>query len=298
MRRLVVLALVAMAVSAVSSGASALVYRHRDPTLLILVVAGQSNALGYQSFVIDPATHKDVFTEKGSSPADHKAFFTFEESGVAGGALPPVPLDTPQRRAGTTNPIFGPELGLARYLYGMGHKDLLIVKVAFSGSSLAVDWAPHDKDYESLLTRVQAAVSWASHHGWSPTVGGFYWMQGESDATVAAYAADYRIHLLKFIANVRRSLRLTSTTPFVIGQIDLADFINFEQAHRLCETPDCSREKLWNAEVMDAQASVAGTNVFVAETATLPRYEHFLHLTDAAELALGAAFGKLSRSHV
>jgi hypothetical protein len=48
----------------------------------------------------------------------------------------------------------------------------------------------------------------------------------------------------------------------------------------------------------DAQSSVSGKYVFVAKTSTLPGYQDFLHLSDAAELSLGAAFGKLSRSHV
>lgn len=295
---LVLVALVAVSSAALVSGASASVHRHRAPSLILLVIAGQSNALGYQSFVIDPTTRKDIFLEKGSSPADHKVLFTFQESGVQGGALPPVPLDTPQNLAGAPSPIFGPEIGLARYLYHAGDDDLLVVKVAISGSSLAVDWSARSEDLKMLITRVQAAEAWATDHAWSPTIGGFYWMQGESDATNRADAASYRTNLKQFIANVRHDLPLKSTTPFVIGQIDLADYINFEQAHNLCSSKDCTSEKLWNSEVMKAQASVTGKHVFLAKTAKLPRYEDFLHLTDSAELTLGAEFGSLSQSQI
>src|ERR1019366_5187154 len=52
------------------------------PTLTLLIVSGQSNAVGYQSFVIDPKTHKNVFAEPGSSAADRRVLFTFQESGV------------------------------------------------------------------------------------------------------------------------------------------------------------------------------------------------------------------------
>ena len=265
MQWVVAAVLVSMALVAAASGASASVHRHRAPTLTILVVAGQSNALGYQSFVIDPTTHKDVFTEQGSSAADHKVLLTYQESGTAGGVLPPGRLDSSQKRSGASSPIFGPEVGLARYLYGAGHRDLFVVKVAFSGTSLAVDWSSHGDDLQSLITRVEAAETWATDNGWSPTVRGIYWMQGESDAMNATYAAAYRTNLLQFIVNVRHSLKLKSTVPFVIGQIDLVDLIHFEQLHNLCSSKDCTAEKLWNSEVMTAQSSVSGKYVFVAK---------------------------------
>jgi hypothetical protein len=296
MRWLLALTMLALSSATVATGASAGITP--PPALTILVIGGQSNALGFQSFVIDPTTHKDVFTEKGRSPADRHVLFTFEESGVAGGTLPPVPLDSPQRLAGAPSPVFGPEIGLARYLYGSGYKHLLIVKVAISGSSLAVDWAPGSKNLSLLVARVQAAVEWARNTGWSPTIGGFYWMQGERDATDGAYAASYRANLLQFIVTIRRELPLKSTRPVVIGQIDLTDFIHYESTHHLCSRKVCRSEQKWNAEVMKAQASVAGKYVFLAKTSKLPRYEDFLHLTNAAELTLGKEFGSLSHTRI
>jgi Carbohydrate esterase, sialic acid-specific acetylesterase len=291
--------LVAMTCAASAPGSTAFASRPRAaPPLIVLVVAGQSNALGYQSFVIDPTTHKDVFTGSGSSAADRKVRFTFQESGVAGGMLPPLPLDAPQKRSGASSPIFGPEVGLARYLYNAGHKNLLVVKVAFSGSSLAADWSARSVDFGLLQSRVQAAMSWATENGWSPSIGGFYWMQGESDAENSVYAADYRKNLVQFIANVRADIPLKLTTPIVVGQIDLADYIHFEQVHHLCSTKYCTPQQLWNSEVMKAQSSVAGKHIFIAKTAKLPRYQDFLHLTDAAELTLGKEFGSLSRAQV
>ena len=59
------------------------------PTLDILVVAGQSNAVGAQSYVIDPKTHWNVFHDHGSRPADTHSLITWDESGVPGGACRP-----------------------------------------------------------------------------------------------------------------------------------------------------------------------------------------------------------------
>lgn len=271
--------------------------RHARPKLVVLIVAGQSNALGYQSYVVDPKTHKDIFTDRTKSAADHHVLLAWDESGVAGGGVPPALLDAPQRLSGAPSPVFGPEVGLARYLYANGHHNLMIVKVAFSGSSLSEDWVRGAPDYVAMTSTVTAALSWSRTQGYVPSIGGVYWMQGETDAMTAAAAAAYGANLKQFLANVRHSFGLT-TTPFVIGQIDLADYIEFEQVHGLCPTPSCGPEKLWNTEVMDAQAKAAAPLVFVAKTAKLSRYDDFLHLTDAAELQLGKVMGQLTAKHL
>lgn len=295
-RRLAAIGLVVATVlgPTIASGATT----HSLPKLDILVVAGQSNALGYQSFVVDPTTHKDVFTDSGRSPADKKVLIMWDESGVPSSGATPVHLDTPQRLKGAPSPVFGPELGLARELYSAGHHNLLIVKVAFSGSSLAVDWQPKAPDFQALVLLVEQAESWAQSNGWSPSIGGFYWMQGESDAMKSAWASGYRANLKEFMSNVRSQLGLTHKTPFVIGEIDLVDFINFEESHDLCSSPSCSPERRWNDEVISAESSLAGRYVFVTSTKSLPRYENFLHLTNKAELSLGSAFGSLSGRHL
>jgi hypothetical protein len=265
---------------------------------MVLVVAGQSNALGYQSFVVDPTTHKDVFDDHAESAADDNVLLDWDESQVPGGGVPPVPLDTPQDLAGAPSPVFGPEVGLARYLYGKGHKNLLIVKVAFSGSSLAVDWAPNGPDFAALVTTVSTAMSWARSNDWAPSIGAVYWVQGESDARSGSFAAAYASNLKKLIADVHGSLDLKSWTPFVIGEIDISDFIKYEQQHGLCGQQGCARERRWNEEVMKAQADAAGRHVFVTSTSKLPRYLDFVHLTNYSELELGKRFGELSLSHL
>lgn len=244
---------------------------HALPKLDILVVAGQSNALGYQSFVVDPTTHKDVFTDASRSPADKKVLIMWDESGVPTSGSTPVPLDTPQKLKGSPSPVFGPELGLARQLYAAGHHDLLVVKVAFSGSSLAVDWQPKAADFQALVLLVEQAESWAQSNGWSPSIAGVYWMQGESDAMASTWASSYKANLKKFMANVRSQLGLSTKTPFVLGETDIDDFIYYEQTHDLCGgTSSCSPEKRWNDEVTAAQSTSAARYVFVTSTKSLP----------------------------
>jgi hypothetical protein len=287
-----VLAVLAVPVAASASPRTTL------PRLDVLIVAGQSNALGYQSYVVDPKTHKDVFTDSSRSPADSRVLFMWTESGVASSGASPVRLDTPQRLQGAPSPVFGPEVGLARNLYAAGHHHLLVVKVAFSGSSLAVDWQPGQPDYQALLMRVAQATSWATANGWDPSIAGIYWVQGETDAMTASWAAGYKANILQFMHNVRGALAVGAKTPFVLAETDIADYINYELAHKQCGTPTCSAEKHWNGEVMAAQAACASKYVYVAPTASLPRVEDFLHLSDAAELRLGKTFGTLSVHHL
>jgi hypothetical protein len=267
------------------------------PPLDILVLAGQSNALGYQSYVVDPTTHKNVFSESHSA-ADKKVLLMWNESGVRTSGPAPVPLDTPQVLSGAPSPVFGPEVGLARALYSDGHHHLLIVKVAFSGSSLAVNWQLGTPDFEALVTTVQQAEGWASSHGWSPSIGALYWMQGETDAMSQVDASSYRSNLTAFLANVRTQLDLQSATPIVVGEIDLHDYIEFESLHHDCTTATCSSEKRWNAQVMGAERVMAAKEVFVTSTSKLPRFHDFLHLTNGAELVLGRAFATLSDHHL
>jgi Carbohydrate esterase, sialic acid-specific acetylesterase len=264
----------------------------------VLVLAGQSNALGFQSYVIDPHTHHDVFTDASRSPADRAVLLTWDESGVRASGPDPVALDTPQVRSGATSPIFGPEVGLARTLYADGHRNLLIVKVAMSGTSLARDWLPGDDDYIALLDKVASAMSWARAHGWTPTIGALYWYQGETDAMSASFAASYATNLPVFLSAVRLRLGLGTTGPVVVAQTDLSDFIRYEHTHRLCPTRSCEPEWLWNFEVMVAQERAAGPSTFVTSTSSLPRAANFIHLTDAGELNLGKTFAKLTNAHL
>jgi Carbohydrate esterase, sialic acid-specific acetylesterase len=266
--------------------------------LEVLVLAGQSNALGYQSFVIDPHTHHDVFTDSSRSPADHAVLLTWDESGVRSSGHAPVPLDSPQVRSGATSPIFGPEVGLARTLYADGHRNLLIVKVALSGSSLATDWLPGEDDYLAMLRKVASTMSWARANGWTPSIGALYWFQGETDAMSASFAASYSTNLTKFLSAARTSLGLGTSGPVVVARTDVSDFIRYEHSHRLCPTRSCEPEWLWNFEVMVAQERAAGPSTFVTSTSSLPRAANFIHLTDAGELALGMAFARLTSAHL
>lgn len=287
---LCVLALGLLSVSVVARASGP---KSRVP-LDILVLAGQSNALGAKSYAIDPVTGRHVFVRASAGSADRKVLFMWTESGVPSSGPTPVALDTPQHLVRAPSPVFGPEVGLARKLWSDGFHDLLVVKVAFNGTSLAVDWQPGRPDFAAMLRRVRQAEAWADAHGYLPRIAGFYWVQGEADAGKGAWAARYATNLRRFINEVRRDLELGPSTPFVLAQTDLADYIAWEQAHRRCVVSTCAIEKRWNDWVMEAQARAASPDVFVIPTFELPRVEHFVHLSNASEIRLGVSFARVT----
>jgi hypothetical protein len=271
------------------------------PHLTVLVVAGQSNVVGIDAYAIDPWSHRHVLASYSVHHAAKHTLVVWRESGVSDAGLPPVALSTPQILAGVQSPIFGPEMGLAAGLYGDGHHNLLIVKVGFVGTSLADDWATTGVLYQTLVTTTQDALAWAASNGYSATVGAVYWLQGETDAEHLSMASAYQANLTAFMSSLRTDLALSSTTPFVLGEIDIARFVEFRLTHGRCSWKVCNEELKGNKEVRAAEREVAATvpYTYLVNTATLPRYPRvYLHLTNWGELRLGEAFAEASVHHL
>ena len=145
----------------------------------LLIVAGQSNAVGFDAkpgeMPTDEADQQIMFWWKcGDLPPD-------EHDSTSGGKwthLQAQPLGNPkkprrERQYGNfAQPEggFGPEIGLARTLYAQEKKPLAVVKAAFSGTGLRRDWEHTDKGeggacYRALIAEVRAAVAAAKKNG-------------------------------------------------------------------------------------------------------------------------------------
>jgi hypothetical protein len=271
------------------------------PHLTVLVVAGQSNVVGIDAYAVDPWSGRNVLSAWSVHHAARHTMIVWRESGVVDAGLPPVLLSTPQILSGVQSPIFGPEMGLVAGLYADGRHNLLIVKVGFVGTSLAEDWATSGILYQTLVTTTQDALAWGASNGYSATVGGVYWLQGETDAEHLKMANAYASNLTAFIASLRANLSLSSTTPFVLGEIDIAKFVEFREAHGRCIPSVCREELKGNRVVRAAELEVSATvpDTYLVDTSTLPRYPRvFLHLTNYGELRLGEAFAAASVHHL
>jgi hypothetical protein len=178
----------------------------------LIIVAGQSNAVGYGSpnskMKVDPTDKETMFWWRcGDPPPD-------DHDSTSGGKWTHLqaqprgnPLTKGKRQFGNFHDPaggFGPEIGLARQLHSAGGTPLAVVKVAFSGTGFyRKDWNPGDPCYTALVNEVKMAVTDARKNGIVMKVRALVWVQGESD--VGATAA-YAKALKEMIVALRKNL--------------------------------------------------------------------------------------------
>lgn len=196
----------------------------------LLLVAGQSNAVGFDA----PAS------ELPADPSDETILFWWccgdpppdQHDSMGGGGwttLRPQPLGRPlsKESAAAANPPhpdakrqygnfakaeggFGPEITFARSLAAGAPRPLAVLKVAFSGTSVAKDWgptlqAPDGACYRAFVDEYRKSIAAAKSEGISLRPRALVWVQGESDAT-AEYAPLYEGNLRAMLERLRRDL--------------------------------------------------------------------------------------------
>lgn len=247
----------------------------------LLIVAGQSNAVGYDAkpgeLPKDESDQKILFWWRCGDPPPDK------HDSMSGGKwthLQPQPLGDPQlpkkgRQYGNFAQAtggFGPEMGLARTIYAKEQKQLAIVKVAFSGTSIGRDWNHDDPGvggicYRSLVAETRAAIVAAKENGLSPKLRALVWVQGESDARPKA-AGEYADALEAMIAALRKDLEapelvalLAVNTQFGGGRNKFVPTIVRQQklvASRdpLCDYVDTSKATIANGAHYDSKGTL------------------------------------------
>jgi hypothetical protein len=116
---------------------------------------------------------------------------------------------------------FGPEVTFGYTINNLfPNDDIYLVKYAVNGTTLSYDWDPNRTDglYNTLKTRVTAALGNLTSTGHTYTIAGMLWMQGETDAKDYSAANAYQANLEEFITKVRTDFS-ASDMKFVIGRI-------------------------------------------------------------------------------
>ncbi len=196
----------------------------RSETRDLIVVAGQSNAVGFDAYAEDlPPDANDSKTlfwwRVGDPPPD--AFdstsarqwtnlqFQPRTEAMSGDAAQKT-----GRQYGNFNRKskggFGPEMGLARTLASRESRPLAVVKTAFSGTSVAGDWNIERTDeaqncYRAMLEETKLAIESAKQKGIDLHVRALVWVQGESDAN-AKDAPLYAVNLSRMLEKLRSDL--------------------------------------------------------------------------------------------
>ncbi len=192
----------------------------------LLIVAGQSNAVGFDAtpseLAVDEIDASIRFRYRvgdpppdqhdSSSPADRWITLGPQLRGEPGLKAEPRQYGNFSSELGG----FGPEISCARQLarhdIKVGRKtELAVVKAAFSGTSVAIDWDPtgvgeRGACYRALVDEVRTARELAEAEGQKVSLRGLIWVQGESDAN-ATDASTYQERLRVMFESLRRDLQ-------------------------------------------------------------------------------------------
>jgi hypothetical protein len=199
---------------------------HSDEAVDLFLVAGQSNAVGFDAkpseLPPDPRDGAVPFWYRVGDPPPDQFDVT---SGERWTTLRPQPRgtpnpdkkNTPRQYGNFSSPDggFGPEIGLARTLLTQQpNRRIAIVKAAFSGTSVAHDWDPTPAPgsgamdgacYRALVSEVRSALAAAKTSGQTYKLRAICWVQGESDANPTD-APLYAARLTKMFESLRRDL--------------------------------------------------------------------------------------------
>jgi hypothetical protein len=182
------------------------------PTRSVYIVAGQSNAtgLGKTSDVSDSHWLKTYWQSQGYS-FSFRSFRNFKhwQSGDAS----------------FTAPTFGFDVSLAARLQTDTDQPFYMYKAAVGASFLAAvktgnDWKSKNAGgiYDKFIADYKLAANEICDSGFKPVLSGFFWMQGESDATDKHTANQYLKNLAQLIAELQQDI-LPEHTPILLGKI-------------------------------------------------------------------------------
>jgi hypothetical protein len=188
----------------------------------LILVAGQSNAVGYDAYAEElPADPKDAATmfwwRVGDPPPD-EFDGTSARQWTTLQFQPRTPSKTGDNAKGRqygnfnlkSKGGFGPEIGMVRTLATKESRPLAVIKTAFSGTSVAGDWnvglpGKADPCYRAMIDEARAAIASAQAKDITLRPRAFVWVQGESDAN-AKDAPTYVANLSAMLQRLRTDL--------------------------------------------------------------------------------------------
>jgi hypothetical protein len=189
---------------------------------------------------------------------------------------------------------FGPELGIGHALGKHFDGPVLLVKAAWGGKSLDVDFRPpsaggergpyYDRMFDELdaaLEGISAAFpQWKDH---APRVDGFVWFQGWNDGCNDDETAAYASNLTHLIGDVRTQLGRPDL-PVIVGETGNMAKPSLHAGQRAgCEHPDVAKNTTY-----------VPTSAFLREAKDSPNVGHGHHWFGNAEsyLLIGDALGE------
>lgn len=194
-----------------------------DSSYKIIIVAGQSNTLNWHSAASEINTlvidEQIPFYYHCGAPPDRGFDVPFNVT--SNGLWETLKTQTQDPYIALEKDFFGPEITLARSLYEE-YGNIAVIKCAYFGTNLAKDWDPEatsgNQLYKQLFDQLNLALPKDNQGYWINNIIGFFWMQGESDASKEQYANDYQTNLTNFIETLRNDLQ-NQQLKVVLGRI-------------------------------------------------------------------------------
>ncbi len=265
--------------------ASSPLARADENVIELILVAGQSNAVGFDAHA--------ALLPKSAHDAEVKFWFRcgdppVDDHDVSSSGkwitLVSQPKGSPKEKGSAPRQYgnfakpeggFGPEIGMARTLRErQPDRRIAVIKVAFSGTAIGTDWNPDAQDgdvqgdcYRALISEAKTAIAAVIAAGESVHLRAFVWVQGESDAN-AADAPLYARRLTHLIASLRTELMapdmialLAVNTQFSAGKNKhMPSIIGAQQAVAKTDPQtvyiDTSKATTANAVHYDAQGTL------------------------------------------
>jgi hypothetical protein len=182
----------------------------------VYLIGGQSNATG-QGYLAN--------LPKNFVPDQRVLLFNSGKPHLDSGAAPDTWL--PLRQASESPDRFGPELGFGNRLQElMPDARIALIKHAHSGTNLYSQWNPGKNatdqehfgpQFKIFIETVESGLEGLRQQGYTPTIRGMIWQQGENDRQGDA-AEKYGANLAHFIGRVREQFH-SPDMLFVYGYV-------------------------------------------------------------------------------
>ncbi len=211
-----------------------------DPTVKVFVLAGQSNMQGHGRIVAEEERNQGkgslewLATRPGSEPR-FQSLLDDEGDWIARDDVQIHYLD----RSGNLAPGFGAREGLIGPELGFGHvvgeafdEPVLLIKIAWGGKSLGVDFRPPSSGgetgpyYRDIVRLTQESLQTAKdrfpqYDRHELELVGFGWHQGWNDRINQELNDAYEENMANFIRDIRRDFGVENM-PFVIAETGMS----------------------------------------------------------------------------
>lgn len=191
-----------------------------DP-ISIIIIAGQSNAINIHADSKDLLPNEIDSTilfyyHTGMPPDRGLSFFS-----TSNDKWTKLSIQKQDPFLAHREYFFGPEITITEPLKII-YKNLAVIKCAYAGSSLADDWergaVKGNMLYKIMLEQINNACYLLDSSGFSYSFEGFFWIQGEKDASDNSDSDAYQDNMKDFIEGVRIDLK-SPDLPFILSRL-------------------------------------------------------------------------------